>query len=158
MEPAGTAPGPVRPAPALNPTGGPCFTVAVTSSRLILGLGLALALAGCSDDDGRPATLPEGPGTVVVESQFLVPFGDACHVQGTVLNTTENITFDVSLRFQSLDAADKITGSTRANVNNLVPGERRLYNATGFAANEIGLIPCRDISRFERIQTLISPG
>ena len=100
--------------------------MAVTSSRLILGLGLALALAGCGDDDEAPVTLPEGPGTVVVESEFLVPFGDACHVQGTVLNTTENITFDVSLRFQSLDATDKITGSTRANVNNLLPGERRL--------------------------------
>jgi hypothetical protein len=124
----------------------------------VLGLGLVLALAGCGDDEGSPATLPEGIGTVVVESEFLVPFGDACHVQGTVLNTTDNITFDVALRFQALNAADRVTGTTRANVNNLLPGERRLYNATGFSANEIGLIPCRDITRFERIQTLITPG
>jgi hypothetical protein len=63
----------------------------------------------------------------------------------------------VVLRFQSLDANEKVTGTTRANVNGLVPGERRSYNATGFAANEVGLIPCSKIARFERIQTLITP-
>jgi hypothetical protein len=126
--------------------------------RLILGLGLAVALVGCSDDEGSTPTVPEGAGSVVVESEFLVPFDDACHVQGIVFNTSDVVTFDVSLRFQSLDANDRITGTTRANVDNLLPGERRLYNATGFAANDVGLIPCRDIARFERIQTIITPG
>jgi hypothetical protein len=129
-----------------------------TPRLLILALGLAAALAGCGDDESAAPTVPEGPGTVVVESEFLVPFdNDACHVQGTVLNTSENVSFDVSLRFRSLDANDKVTGTTRGNVGNLLPGERRLYNATGFAANDVGLIPCRDIARFERIQTIITP-
>ena len=129
-----------------------------TPRRLILALGLAVALAACSDDEGTTPSVPEGPGSVVVESEFLVPFdNDACHVQGTVLNTSEVVAFDVSLRFHSLDANDKITGTTRANISNLLPGERRLYNATGFAANDVGLIPCRDIARFERIQTTITP-
>lgn len=128
-----------------------------TPRRLILALGLAAALAGCSDDESTTPSLPEGPGTVVVESEFLVPFDDACHVQGTVLNTSDLVSFDVSLRFQSLDANEKVTGTTRANVGNLLPGERRLYNATGFASNDTGLIPCRDIARFERIQTIITP-
>jgi hypothetical protein len=126
--------------------------------RLVLVLGLAVALVGCSDDEGSPPTVPEGAGSVVVESEFLVPFDDACHVQGTVLNTSDVVIFDVSLRFQSLDANDRITGSTRANVDNLLPGERRPYNATGFAANDVGLIPCRDIARFERVQTIITPS
>ncbi len=129
----------------------------MTRRRLILGLWLAVALAGCGDDDSSPPTVPEGVGTVVVESEALVPVGNACHVQGTVLNTSDGVTFDVILRFQSFDANERITGSTRANVRRLLPGERRAYNATGFAANEIGLIRCSDIARFERIQTLISP-
>jgi hypothetical protein len=131
--------------------------VTSTPRRLILALGLAAALAGCGDDESTAPTVPEGPGTVVVESEFLVPFDDACHVQGTMLNTSEVVAFDVSLRFQALDANEKIIGTTRANVGNLLPGERRLYNATGFAANDVGLIPCRDIARFERIQTTITP-
>jgi hypothetical protein len=126
--------------------------------RLALVLGLAVALVGCSDDESSPPTVPEGPGSVVVESEFLVPFDEACHVQGTVLNTSDAVSFDVSLRFQSLDANDRVTGTTRANINSLLPGERRSYNATGFAANEVGLIPCRDIARFERIQTIITPN
>jgi hypothetical protein len=126
--------------------------------RLILALGLAVGLASCGDDEGTTPTLPEGQGTVVVESEFLVPFdNDACHVQGTVLNTSDFLSFDVAIRFQSIDANERVTGTTRANVSNLLPGERRTYNATGFAANEVGLIPCREIARFERIQTLITP-
>jgi hypothetical protein len=127
------------------------------SRRLVLGLGLATALAGCGSDSNPRPTVPEGAGSVVVESELLVPVGSACHVQGTVLNSAEIVSFNVSLRFQSFDANDKVTGATRVDINNLLPGERRRYNATGFAANDVGLIPCSKIARFERIETRITP-
>jgi hypothetical protein len=120
-------------------------------SQLVVALGLAL-LAGCGD--GGSSSTPADPTAIVVESETLVPVGgDACHVVGTVLNATAFGTFDVVLRWQAFDATEKSLGTTRVTVDNLRPGERRAYDATGFASNDEGLVRCSRIARFERIQT-----
>jgi hypothetical protein len=70
-----------------------------------------------------------------------------------VLNATAFGTFDLVLRWQAFDATEKSLGTTRVTVDNLRPGERRAYDATGFASNDQGLVRCSRIARFERIQT-----
>ncbi len=124
----------------------------------VLGLLLAGFLAGCGDDSSAPPTVPSGSGTVVVQSESLVAVSrDACHVQGVVANVSDSSTFDVTLRWRALDASDKVLGTTRATISRLAPGEQRAYDATGFASNSTGLIPCSAIARFERTDTLITP-
>ena len=123
------------------------------------GLALSLVLAGlASCGGGSSPTAVTDPTVVIVESETLVPVSDACHVQGTVHNTTDGSTFKVVLRWQALDAADKVLGTTRVDIDRLLPGERRPYDATGFASNDQGLVPCSKITRFERLETTITPG
>jgi hypothetical protein len=121
-----------------------------TVSQLVTALGLAL-LAGCGG--GGSSSTTADPDVIVVESETLVPVGDACHVGGTVLNATAFGTFDVVLRWQAFDATDNSLGTTRVTLDNLLPGERRVYDATGFASNDQGLVRCSNIARFARIQT-----
>jgi hypothetical protein len=123
-------------------------------SRLGVVLGLAL-LAGCGGGDSSSSG-PADPLTIVVESEALVPVGSACHVRGTIRNATLLQTFDVILRWEAFDATAKSIGTTRITLENLLPQERRLYDATGFASNDLGLVPCVKIARFERIQTSAS--
>ncbi len=120
-----------------------------TARGFALVLLLAAGLAGCGGSSSPSS--PTDEGTIVVESESLVPVAGACHVQGTVLNTSDIVTFNVTIRWQAFDAADKILGTTRVSVNKLKPGERRAYDATGFASNDNGLIPCSRIARFEQI-------
>jgi hypothetical protein len=126
-----------------------------TGSGLALSLLLAV-LAGCGGSSSPTAVTD--PTAVIVESETLVPVSDACHVQGTVHNTTDLATFKVVLRWQALDAAEKVLGTTRVDLEHLAPGERRPYDATGFASNDHGLVPCSKITRFERLETTVTPG
>jgi len=121
-----------------------------TVSQLVVALGLAL-LAGCGDDSS--STTPADPNAIIVESEVLFPVRDACHVRGIVRNATAAGTFDVVLRWQAFSATVQSLGTTRVTIDNLRPGERRAYDATGFASNDEGLVRCSRIARFERIET-----
>jgi len=114
----------------------------------VLGLGL---LAGCGGGGSTPTTAD--PTQLIVESETLVPVGSACHVQGTVLNATMLITFNVTLQWRAFDAKNNSLGTTAVALNDLRPGERRPYDATGISANDTGLVQCAKIARFERIMT-----
>lgn len=128
----------------------------VLGPRRAVLLVLLILLAGCGGSDSSPSG-PADPSVVVVESESLAPVSsDSCHVQGTVLNSSDTVTFDVLLRWQAFDAADKSLGTTRVTIERLKPGERRAYDATGFASNDEGLVPCSRIARFERISTTVS--
>lgn len=127
-----------------------------TARPLVLALVLA-AFAGCGGSSSPTAV--SDPSVVVVESESLVQVSsDACHVQGTVVNTSDTATFKIVLRWQALDASDKVLGTTRVDLDRLLPGERRPYDATGFASNDQGLFPCSKITRFERIETTVTPA
>ena len=126
--------------------------------RVVMTGLVVLLLGGCGGDGGAPPTVPEGSGTVEVQSESLVAVSrESCHVQGVVVNVSTDSTFDVTLRWQALDAADRSLGTTRADVSRLAPGESRAYDATGFASNSEGLVRCSAIARFVRLQTLITP-
>jgi hypothetical protein len=119
---------------------------------------VAVLLAGCGSSGSTTPTVPEGSGTVEVQSETLVAVSrESCHVQGVVVNLSTDSTFDVTLRWEARDASDRSQGTTRADVPRLAPGESRAYDATGFASNSQGLIPCAAIARFVRLQTLITP-
>lgn len=130
-----------------------------TSMRVVMTGLVVLLLAACGgSDSGAPPTVPEGSGTVEVQSESLVAVSrESCHVQGVVVNVSTGSTFDVTLRWQALDASDRSLGTTRADVSRLAPGESRAYDATGFASNSEGLVRCSAIARFVRLQTLITP-
>src|SRR5581483_8015195 len=98
--------------------------------------------AGCGGGGGSTPTVPEGEPTVSIDGERLVPVRDACHVQGTVTNLNPTRRLDVTLRYQAVDAAEKLLGTTRTDLTGLAPGEQRSFNATGFAANGRGLVPC----------------
>ena len=117
-------------------------------------LGLAL-LAGCGGGSSNSTTAD--PTQLIVESETLVPVGSACHIVGTVLNATTRISFSVTLEWQAFDAANNSLGTTAIMINNLAPGQRLPYNATGIASNDQGLVPCSKVARFQRIQTLANP-
>jgi hypothetical protein len=123
-------------------------------SQLMAVLGLAL-LAACGGG-GSSDTTAADPNIIIVESETLVTVDNACHVRGTVLNAAPVGTFDLVLRWQAFDNGDKTIGTTRVSIDNLLPGERRAYDATGFASNDEGLVPCIKIFRFQRIQTSAS--
>jgi hypothetical protein len=133
--------------------------VGATSMRVVMTGLVALLLAGCGGGGGGAApTVPEGSGTVEIQSESLVAVSrESCHVQGVVVNVSTDSTFDVTLRWEARDAADRSRGTTRADVLRLAPGEARAYDATGFASNSQGLVPCSAIARFVRLQTLITP-
>jgi len=124
-----------------------------TALQLVAAVGLAL-LAGCGGSSS-PTAAPD-PLVVVIESENLIPVKDACHMQGTVVNTGVLLAFDITLRWQAFDAANNSLGTTSVEIDNLLPGERRLYDATGFAGNDTGLIRCAQIARFARIQTTVN--
>lgn len=129
-----------------------------TSMRVVMAGLVVVLLAACGGGGSAPPTVPEGAATVVVQSESLVAVSrDSCHVQGVLVNTSDSLTFDVTLRWQALDASDRVLGTTRADVSRLAPGESRAYDATGFASNSQGLVRCSAIARFERLQTLITP-
>jgi hypothetical protein len=133
--------------------------VGATSMRGVMTGLVALLLAGCGGGgSGAPPTVPEGSGTVEVQSESLVAVSrESCHVQGVVVNVSTDSTFDVTLRWEARDASDRSLGTTRADVPRLTPGESRAYDATGFASNSEGLVQCSAIVRFVRLQTLINP-
>ncbi len=125
-----------------------------TAIRLVMALGLAL-LAGCGGSSSPTAA--SDASVVVVESESLVSVsGGACHVQGTLVNTAEVGVFDVVLRWEAFDAAGTSLGTTRVTITALRPGERRTYDATGFAGNSQGLVPCSKIARFDRLETTVT--
>ena len=127
----------------------------IAPRRAVL-LGLLIVLAGCGGGSSSPSEATD-PSVVVVESENLASVSsDSCHVQGTVLNGSDTVTFDLTLRWQAFDAADKSLGTTSVRIDRLGPGERRAYDATGFASNDKGLVPCSKIARFERISTTVS--
>src|SRR5262249_1720156 len=101
-------------------------------------------------------TAASDPTVVVIESENLVPVQDACHMQGTVLNTAAIGAFDVTLQWQAFDNANNSIGSTTAFISDLLPRQRRADDATGFASNDPGLIQCAQISRFARIGTTVN--
>lgn len=127
----------------------------VLGRRAVL-LVLVALVAGCGGSGSSPSSATD-PSVVVIESENLVPVSsDSCHVQGTVFNSSDTVSFDVLLRWQAFDATDKSLGTTRVTIERLKPGERRAYDATGFARNDEGLVSCSKIARFERISTTVS--
>lgn len=130
--------------------------MASISLRLAVVMLLA-TFASCGGGGSTTPTVPEGEGTVLVQSETLVPVTDACHMQGVVANVSERTKFDVTLRWQAFDAAGVILGATQITIPNLLVGEQRPYDASGFASDNRGLVPCSAIARFERTATLITP-
>jgi hypothetical protein len=117
---------------------------------LLAVLGLAV-LAGCGGGDSTSTAAD--PTTIIVESETLFPVRGACHVRGTVRNVRPVQSFDVILRWEAFDGGAKSLGTTRITLDNVLPGERRLYDASGFASNDEGLVRCAQIARFVRIET-----
>jgi len=129
----------------------------VASTLMRVAIVLLLAIGGCGGDGGSAPTVSEGEGTVMVQSENLVPVRDACHVQGVVANVSAGSTFDVTLRWQAFDTAAAVLGATQITIPKVVAGEQRPYDATGFASNSRGLVACSAIARFERTATVIAP-
>jgi hypothetical protein len=122
----------------------------VTRSLFVLAVGL---LAGCSDDNSTPTSLDV---TVSVEGEALVTVPpNACHVRGTIVNATADLTANVTMRWQAFDAADATLGFTKLVVRGVPPATQAIFESTGFASNDRGLIGCDAIARFERIETII---
>jgi hypothetical protein len=129
----------------------------VASILTRVAIVLLLAIAGCGGDGGSTPNVAESEGTVLVQSEKLVAVRDACHVQGVVINGSIRSTFDVTLRWQAFDGTGAVIGTTQTTIPTVVAGEQRPYDATGFASNSKGLVPCSAIVRFERTATLITP-
>lgn len=119
-------------------------------SLFVLAVGL---LAGCSDSNNTPTSLDV---TVSVEGEALVTVPpNACHVRGTIVNATADLTANVTMRWQAFDAADATLGFTKLVVRGVSPASQVSFESTGFASNDRGLIGCDVITRFERIETII---
>ncbi len=123
-------------------------------ARLLLGLLVGL-LAGCGGSSS--STTPADVTGVTITGESLLPVSDRiCHVRGTVVNGTPDVTVDVFMRWQAFDASDQAIGTTALRVTGVPPGTRQDFESSGLASNDRGLIGCGDIARFERIETTIT--
>jgi hypothetical protein len=61
----------------------------------------------------------------------------------------------MTMRWQAFDASNGTLGFTRLTVNGIPPNSRVDFESTGFASNDLGLIGCDTITRFQRIETII---
>ena len=122
-------------------------------ARLLLGFLVGL-FAGCGSSS---STTPTAPAGVTIQGESLLPVsGGICHMRGTVVNATPDVTVDVHLRWQAYDTAAQTLGTTAFTLTNVTPGTSQDFESTGFAGSD-RLIACSEIARFERIETTLTP-
>jgi hypothetical protein len=115
--------------------------------RVLLGVALALALAGCDevhDDDD-----------IVVTSQVLTVRGDACVVVGTIANRTGD-TLRVFLAFRAFDGDDDLIGTAEAEMRDIPGNGSREFESSRFRALDGDLVPCSRIARVRRDEAVFS--
>ena len=120
-------------------------------TRLIL-LSALVTLGGCGGGDGSGTPTEPTAGVTVESENLLVVSSQICHVTGTVVNTSLTTTLTITLRWQALDAADRVLGHTAVVIPGVPPGGRQAYEATAIIS-DTALIACSAITRIERIET-----
>jgi hypothetical protein len=111
-------------------------------------------LAGCGG--GTSSTTVSSLEGITITGETLLPVSSQiCHIQGTVVNATPNVTVDILMRWQAFDTADQALGTTGFRVTGLTPGTSQAFESTGFASSN-RLIGCSEIARVERIETDIT--
>jgi hypothetical protein len=110
--------------------------------RGLVGIALVASLAGCNehyaDDDD-----------IVITRQILRTLQNACIVEGTVFNRSDD-TLRVFLGFRSFDGDDDLTGTAEAEVRDIPRNSSRDFESTRFREFDGDLIPCNRIARVRR--------
>ena len=116
----------------------------------------AALLAGCGGSSSNPVIDPAT--TVVVSNEALVRVSsNICHVAGNI-SSIATFRIDVTLKWQAFDATGAVVGTLTLNVNDLNPGESRIFVSTGFINGDQGLIDCSKVVSFTRNETDVVKG